>query len=40
MHLERVQVSDFRVLKNVDISFEKEFETRIFPPRSSSLKYL
>ncbi|MEL7039127.1 MAG: ATP-binding protein, partial [Cyanobacteria bacterium J06592_8] len=31
MHLQRVQVHDFRVLKNIDISFEKEFEPRIFP---------
>jgi energy-coupling factor transporter ATP-binding protein EcfA2 len=31
MHLQRIQVPDFRVLKDVDISFEKEFTPRIFP---------
>jgi len=31
MFLQRVQVPDFRVLKNVDISFEKEFTPKIFP---------
>jgi predicted ATPase len=31
MHLLRIQVPDFRVLKDVDISFEKEFTPRIFP---------
>jgi predicted ATPase len=31
MHLQRVQVPDFRVLKDIDISFEKEFSPRIFP---------
>ena len=31
MHLQRIQVPDFRALKNVDISFEKEFTPRIFP---------
>lgn len=31
MHLQRIQVPDFRVLKDVDIKFEKEFEPRIFP---------
>jgi predicted ATPase len=31
MHLQRIQVPDFRVLKNVDISFEKEFVPRVFP---------
>jgi predicted ATPase len=31
MHLLRVQVPNFRVLKNVDITFEKEFIPRIFP---------
>lgn len=31
MHLQRIQVSDFRVLKDVDITFEKEFIPRIFP---------
>lgn len=31
MHLQRIQVPDFRVLKNVDITFEKEFILRIFP---------
>ena len=31
MHLQRIQVPDFRVLKNVDITFEKEFIPRIFP---------
>ncbi len=31
MHLKRVQVPDFRVLKDVDITFEKEFTPRIFP---------
>lgn len=31
MRLLRVQVPNFRVLKNVDITFEKEFIPRIFP---------
>ena len=31
MHLQRIQVPDFRALKDVDISFEKEFTPRIFP---------
>lgn len=31
MHLERIQVPDFRVLKDVDITFEKEFVPSIFP---------
>jgi predicted ATP-dependent endonuclease of OLD family len=31
MHLQRIQVPDFRVLKDVDITFEKEFIPRIFP---------
>ena len=31
MHLQRIQVPEFRVLKDVDITFEKEFIPRIFP---------
>lgn len=31
MHLLRIQVPDFRVLKDADITFEKEFSPRIFP---------
>jgi predicted ATPase len=31
MHIQRIQVPDFRALKNVDITFEKEFIPRIFP---------
>lgn len=31
MHLQRIQVPDFRVLKDVDITFEKEFIPRVFP---------
>lgn len=31
MHLLRVQVPDFRGLKDIDITFEKEFVPRIFP---------
>ncbi|MBW4575384.1 MAG: AAA family ATPase [Aphanothece sp. CMT-3BRIN-NPC111] len=31
MHLQRIQVPDFRVLKDVDIVFEKNFSPRIFP---------
>ncbi|HEY9873022.1 MAG TPA: AAA family ATPase [Candidatus Obscuribacterales bacterium] len=31
MHLQRIQVPDFRVLKDVDIVFEKNFAPRIFP---------
>jgi energy-coupling factor transporter ATP-binding protein EcfA2 len=31
MHLQRVQVPDFRVLKDVDITFEKNFNPRVFP---------
>ncbi|MBE9125182.1 MULTISPECIES: AAA family ATPase [unclassified Coleofasciculus] len=31
MHLQRIQVPDFRVLKNVDITFEKKFVPSIFP---------
>ncbi|MBE9249226.1 AAA family ATPase [Dolichospermum sp. LEGE 00240] len=31
MHIQRIQVPDFRALKNVDITFEKEFTPRIFP---------
>ncbi len=31
MHIQRIQVPNFRVLQNVDITFEKEFMPRIFP---------
>ena len=31
MHLMRVQVPDFRGLKDIDISFEKDFFPKIFP---------
>ena len=31
MHIQRIQVPDFRALKDVDITFEKEFTPRIFP---------
>jgi AAA ATPase domain len=31
MFLKRVQVPDFRALKNVDISFEPQFRPRVFP---------
>jgi hypothetical protein len=31
MHLQRIQVPDFRVLKDVDITFENEFIPSIFP---------
>ena len=31
MHLLRVQVPDFRGLKDIDITFEKDFSPRIFP---------
>jgi predicted ATP-binding protein involved in virulence len=31
MHLQRVQVPDFRVLKDVDITFERDFNPRVFP---------
>ncbi len=31
MHLQRIQIPDFRVLKDIDITFEKEFLPRIFP---------
>jgi predicted ATP-binding protein involved in virulence len=31
MHLQRVQVPNFRVLKNIDITFEKERIPKIFP---------
>ncbi|GET42028.1 AAA family ATPase [Microseira wollei] len=31
MHLLRIQVPDFRGLKDIDITFEKEFNPRIFP---------
>jgi energy-coupling factor transporter ATP-binding protein EcfA2 len=31
MHLRRIQVPDFRVLKDVDLIFEKEFIPRVFP---------
>ncbi|MEG4248860.1 AAA family ATPase [Microcoleus sp. Pol10D4] len=31
MHLLRVQVPDFRGLKDIDITFEKDFLTKIFP---------
>lgn len=31
MYLQRIQVPDFRALKDIDISFEKEFIPRIFP---------
>ncbi|WP_293338661.1 AAA family ATPase [Microcoleus sp. CAWBG58] len=31
MHLLRVQVPDFRGLKNIDITFEKDFSPKIFP---------
>jgi predicted ATP-dependent endonuclease of OLD family len=31
MHLQRVRIPEFRVLKNIDITFEKEFQPRIFP---------
>ena len=34
MRLLRVQVSDFRVLKNIDLSFGKDFFPQIFPIRS------
>jgi predicted ATPase len=36
MHIQRIQVPDFRALKNVDISFEKEFTPRIFPLSSQN----
>lgn len=31
MHIQRIQVPNFRVLQNVDITFEKDFMPRIFP---------
>ena len=31
MRLQRVQVPEFRVLKDVDITFEKDFVPNIFP---------
>jgi predicted ATP-dependent endonuclease of OLD family len=31
MHLTRVQIPEFRALKNVDITFEKDFTPKIFP---------
>ncbi len=31
MHLTRVQIPEFRALKNVDITFEKDFIPKIFP---------
>ncbi|EDX74373.1 hypothetical protein MC7420_3897 [Coleofasciculus chthonoplastes PCC 7420] len=31
MHLQRIRVPDFRVLKDVDITFEEDFVPRIFP---------
>lgn len=31
MHLHRIQIPGFRVLRDVDITFEKEFSPRIFP---------
>ena len=31
MHLQRVQVPDFRVLNDVDITFERDFNPRVFP---------
>jgi predicted ATPase len=31
MHLQRIQVPSFRVLQNIDITFEKEFTPSIFP---------
>jgi len=31
MHLLRVQVPDFRVLKEVDITFEQAFNPNVFP---------
>ena len=31
MHLQRIQVPDFRVLKDVDITFEHDFNPRVFP---------
>ena len=31
MHLQRIRVPDFRVLKDVDITFENDFVPRIFP---------
>ncbi len=31
MHLLRVQVPDFRGLKDIDITFEKDFVPKIFP---------
>ena len=31
MFLKRVQVPDFRALKNVDISFEEQLEPHVFP---------
>jgi predicted ATP-binding protein involved in virulence len=31
MHLLRVQVPDFRGLKDIDITFEKDFFPKIFP---------
>jgi predicted ATPase len=34
MYLRRVQIPDFRVLKNIDLSFEQEFTPHIFPVAS------
>lgn len=31
MHLTRIQVPEFRALKNVDITFEKDFTPKVFP---------
>ncbi|EDN68849.1 conserved hypothetical protein [Beggiatoa sp. PS] len=31
MHLTRIQIPEFRVLKNVDITFEKDFTPKVFP---------
>ncbi|MEQ9548413.1 MAG: hypothetical protein RIM23_02160 [Coleofasciculus sp. G3-WIS-01] len=31
MHLQRIRVPDFRVLKDVDITFENDFVPKIFP---------
>ncbi|BAZ18128.1 hypothetical protein NIES4071_100110 [Calothrix sp. NIES-4071] len=38
MRLQRVQVPDFRVLKNIDITFEKDFVPNIFPIGSQNLE--
>jgi predicted ATPase len=31
MHLTRIQIPEFRALKNVDITFEKDFTPKVFP---------